>query len=115
MPEKRFRLVDTGALQPMECPCGQTRRAFADAPGGVASMHIVDLKADARTHYHKLTTELYYVLEGEGQIELDGLRVDVHPGSAVMILPECRHRAIGSMRILNVPVPAFDPADEYFD
>ena len=26
-----------------------------------------------------------------------------------------RHRAVGRMRVLNVVVPAFDPADEWFD
>jgi hypothetical protein len=32
-----------------------------------------------------------------------------------MIKPGCRHRAVGDLRILNIPVPAFDPADEWFD
>ena len=39
----------------------------------------------------------------------------VAPGSAIMIKPGCRHRAIGNLKLLNIPVPAFDPADEYFD
>jgi len=27
----------------------------------------------------------------------------------------CRHRAIGKLRIVNIPVPAFDANDEWFD
>ncbi len=27
----------------------------------------------------------------------------------------CRHRAIGKMKIVNIPIPAFDPHDEWFD
>jgi len=26
-----------------------------------------------------------------------------------------RHRAVGRLKIINVPVPAFDEADEWFD
>jgi mannose-6-phosphate isomerase-like protein (cupin superfamily) len=82
-----------------------------------ASLHQVDIEDDARTHYHKGHTEIYYVLEcGPGAaIELDGDRVPVRPGSAVMIRPGVRHRAAGRMRILNVVVPPFDPDDEWFD
>ena len=78
-------------------------------------MHIVDIQKDSRTHYHKKTTEIYVVLDGEGQIELDGKLFPIKPMTAVYIRPGCRHRAIGKMRILNVPIPAFDEADEWFD
>jgi hypothetical protein len=30
-----------------------------------------------------------------------------------MILPGTRHRAVGKLKILNVCVPPFDPADEH--
>ena len=60
-------------------------------------------------------TEIYLVLEGEGQIELDGEVISVKPMTAILIKPGCRHRAIGEMKIINIPVPTFDPADEHFD
>lgn len=81
----------------------------------VATLHLVDISIDARTHYHKQMTEIYLVLEGEGFLELDGQCVPVKPMSAVFIKPGCRHRAVGKLRIINIPVPAFDPADEWFD
>ena len=115
MSDKRFKIVNTKKLESVECPCGSAQRAFTDAPEQTASLHIVEIKEDSKTHYHKKTTEFYYVLEGEGQIELDGMRFDVSPGSSVMIKPGCRHRAIGRLKIINFPVPAFDPQDEYFD
>jgi len=102
-------------ISPVKCPCGQARRAFAEAQGAPATVHIVDISADARAHYHKRLTEIYVVLEGEGHVELDGRRVDVRPMTAIMIRPGCRHRAIGRMRILNTVIPAFDPSDEWFD
>jgi hypothetical protein len=48
-------------------------------------------------------------------MELDGDIVPLEPLTAVLIKPGCRHRAVGRLRIVNIPVPAFDPADEWFD
>lgn len=102
-------------MPPQRCPCGFTQRAFADGTGNVASLHVVDIQEDSRTHYHKKMTEIYLVLEGEGQMELDGELIPVRPMTAIYIRPGCRHRAIGKLKIVNVPVPAFDEADEWFD
>jgi hypothetical protein len=33
----------------------------------------------------------------------------------IKIKPDCIHRAIGKLRILNVAIPAFDAGDEWFD
>ena len=67
------------------------------------------------SHYHKKMTEIYLVLEGEGHIELDGESLPVKPLTTVMIKPGCRHRAVGNMKIINVPIPKFDPDDEWLD
>jgi len=110
-------VVDLTTLEPVRCPCGWARRAFADVPDAPASVHRVEIEADARAHYHRDHTEIYYVLEcaAGAAVELDGTRVAVGPGFAVMIRPGVRHRAVGRMTILNVVVPPFDPADEWFD
>lgn len=106
-------------LPPVDCPCGSTRRAFTDDPDQIASLHVVDVTTESRTHYHKKLTEVYYFLEGEGELEIDGVRHRVRAGDAVLIKPGRRHRAIpgaaGGMKLLNVPIPAFDPDDEWFD
>ena len=106
------RLAD---MQTVECPCGQTRRAFTDDPDQIASIHMVDITVDAKVHYHKKLTEIYLILEGEGHMELDGEIVPVKPLDTILIKPGCRHRAVGKLRIVNIPVPAFDPDDEWFD
>ncbi len=80
-----------------------------------ASVHLVDIEKDSATHYHKAMTEIYVVLEGEGEIELDGRKFPVKPMTAIYIRPGCRHRAIGKLRLLNIPIPAFDPKDEWMD
>jgi mannose-6-phosphate isomerase-like protein (cupin superfamily) len=110
-----FQIVQLDEIPPTHCPCGVTRRAFADSTENVASLHVVEIKADSRTHYHKHMTEIYLVLEGEGAMELDGQIVPVKPMTAVYIRPGCRHRAMGKLKIINVPVPSFDERDEWFD
>ena len=92
----------------MRCPCGRARRAFADVPDAPASVHRVEIEADARAHYHRDHAEIDYVLECAAGAA-------VGPGHAVLIPPGVRHRAVGRMTILNVVVPPFDPDDEWFD
>jgi mannose-6-phosphate isomerase-like protein (cupin superfamily) len=104
-------------VAPVQCPCGQSRRAFVSRDNSVATLHMVDIAADSRTHYHKKLTEIYLILEGTGHMELDGKLVPVKPLTAILIRPGCRHRAVGRLKVVNIPIPAFDPAnpDEWFD
>lgn len=111
----RYRIAQLDDVSPVDCPCGQARRAFAAPDNQVATVHLTDISADSRAHYHKRMTEVYVVLEGSGTIELDGQEYPLKPLTSVMIHPGCRHRAVGDLRILNIPIPAFDPADEHFD
>ena len=110
-----FMISQLDQVPPVRCPCGWARRAFAGGAGNAASLHLVDIQEDSRAHYHKQMTEIYLVLEGEGMMELDGELVAVQPMTAIYIRPGCRHRAIGKMRIVNIPVPSFDEKDEWFD
>ena len=114
-PSLRYRWAQLDRIPPVACPCGTARRAFGNLPEAPASVHLVEIKAEAERHHHQRTTEIYVVLEGEGYLELDGERLAVRPLTAVMILPGCRHRAVGPLRLLNIPVPPFDPSDEHLD
>jgi mannose-6-phosphate isomerase-like protein (cupin superfamily) len=113
--DARYMVAQLDAVPGVPCPCGVARRAFASEDNPLATVHLTDITADAQVHYHKAMTEIYVILEGEGYMELDGVRVPVKPLTSIFIKPGCRHRAVGKMRILNVPIPAFDPLDEWFD
>ena len=104
-------------VEAVPCPCGMSRRAFVQSDHPVTTPHFVDISTDPSAHYHKKLTEIYYILETDGDafMELDGQLVPVRPGTSIFIKPYTRHRAVGKMKIINVPVPAFDPADEWFD
>lgn len=113
MPNYMFAQLDE--IEPVKCPCGESRRAFVDPNNPTSTLHLLQVREDAQAHYHKKLTETYLVLEGEGHIELDDEFVAVRPFSAVLIKPGCRHRAVGNMRIVVMPTPAFDPNDEWTD
>ena len=75
--------------------------------------HAVDIDG-ARPHYHKRSTELYYVLDGGGTVSLDGLEHPVQKGSLVHIPPGVIHGACGRMRVLVVGIPDI-AEDDYFE
>ncbi|HEV3343104.1 MAG TPA: cupin domain-containing protein [Pirellulales bacterium] len=113
----RCEVVDFNEIPGVPCPCGTARRAFADAPDFPATLHRTEISCDAKTHYHRRLTETYYILECEprAEMELDGERFAVRPGTAIVIRPGVRHRAVGRMTVLIFVLPKFDPADEWFD
>jgi mannose-6-phosphate isomerase-like protein (cupin superfamily) len=75
--------------------------------------HAVDIDG-TRPHYHKRATELYYVLEGEGVVMLDGTEHPVRKGSIVHIPPGIVHGARGRMRVLVIGIPDI-AEDDYFE
>ncbi len=113
MSEPKIAIAQLDEISPVPCPCGQARRAFNEPWNSLATVHLTDISKDSRRHFHKGMTEIYIVLEGEGYLEADGVKYPLKPLTAVMIRPGCVHRAVGNLRIINVPMPPFDPADEF--
>ncbi len=85
----RYEVAHLPDIPPVACPCGQARRAFAEAVDFPATVHLTEISAAARTHYHKRLTETYVILECEpgAAIELDGARLPVQTGTAILIRP----------------------------
>lgn len=112
-----YEIVDFASLAGVPCPCGVARRGFADVADFPGTVHVTEISADARVHYHKRLTETYYFLEcgPDAAMQLDEQRIAVHPGMCILIRPGVRHRAIGKMKVLIVVFPKFDPEDEWFD
>ncbi len=112
-----YEIADFTQIAPVACPCGSARRAFADVEDFPATVHITEISADAKLHYHKRLTETYLFLECEpgASMQLNDEIIDVKPGMSVLIRPGVRHRAIGRMKVAIFVLPKFDPADEWFD
>jgi mannose-6-phosphate isomerase-like protein (cupin superfamily) len=112
---KRYERISFAEIPAADCSCGVTRRAFASSDGAPASVHLLEIGDEPVCHFHRRTTEIYVILEGEGHLELDGQMVAVGPHTAVMIKPGCRHRAVGNLKLFNISVPRFDPDDFFYD
>lgn len=98
------------------CPCGESTRPLTRAETPVCNLHITFIR-DSVKHYHKQCTEVYYILDGRGKMELNGDVIDIAPGTMVYIEPDTRHRlwSEAGVRTIVFGVPALDPADEYFE
>ena len=112
-----YEVVDFNTLPGVKCPCGVARRAFLDAEDFPATLHVTEIAADARRHYHRRLTEAYFVLDcaADARMELDDESLALRPGMSLLIRPGTRHRAVGRMKVLIVVLPKFDPSDEWFD
>lgn len=94
--------------------CGFRKRLITKENFKGASFTFVSIY-EAAKHYHKKTTEFYYVLKGEGVLELNEKKIKLEPETLVMINPEVKHRAVGKVEVLVVGIPPFDSTDTYED
>src|SRR3989344_6753983 len=78
---------------PAEITCGIMRK-LTDAKDN-KNMDIVHVTITNQTkkHYHKTLTEVYYVLKGSIEVELDGKKEHLVEGQMVMIHPKTHHKA----------------------
>lgn len=88
-----------------------SREDIAISPAAWA--HAVDIDG-AKPDYHKRSTELYYVLDGDGTVTVDGVVHALGKGSLVHIPPMMVHSASGRMRVLVVGIPDIAD-DDYFE
>jgi len=102
------------APQVIHSSCGESFRLITCQDTPNFSFHVVHI-LDGKKHYHQLSTETYYVLEGKGKLELDDETIDLEPGMAVLIPPGVRHRGFGDFKTVVTGAPAFTLEDEYQD
>jgi len=98
------------------CPCGFSTRPLTSTDTPTCSLHVTFIQ-DSVKHYHRQTTEVYYILEGRGRMELNGDTIEINPGLTILIEPGTRHRLTSpeGVRTIVFGVPAFQAEDEYFD
>ena len=107
------RLADAPTVN---CSCGQSTRPLTAADGVTCNLHVTFI-TDSVKHYHRACTEVYYILEGSGKMELNDEVIDVSPGTVVYIEPGTRHRlwSEAGVRTVVFGVPAFCADDEFYD
>ena len=96
------------------CPCGSSTRLHTRVDGLLANFHITTIH-DAARHFHEHCTEIDYILEGSGRLDLNDDTIDVEPGTLVVIEPGTTHRLVsqGGVTTMVLGIPALDPDDEH--
>lgn len=114
--ESGFEWVDFDSIDGVACPCGTAKRGLMDTADFPGSLHVTEIHEDARAHFHRDHSEIYYFLEcgPDAKMELNKILYPVKTGQCVLIRPGTMHRAIGKMKVLILSMPKFDPLDEHF-
>jgi mannose-6-phosphate isomerase-like protein (cupin superfamily) len=108
--------------EPFTTKDGSTIRVLLDgALGGAANQSLAEAWLEpgqaTQRHYHARTEEIYVVLDGAGEMEVDGDRRPVGPGDAILIPPGAWHeiRAEGSepLRFLCCCAPPYSADDTF--
>ncbi len=99
---------------------GSTIRSLLDlsnAPVRRQSLAEATVPAGTATerHYHRDSEEFYYILEGEGRMEIDEIRQEVAPGDAVLIPAGAWHsiHASSTLRFLCCCSPPYSHEDTF--
>jgi mannose-6-phosphate isomerase-like protein (cupin superfamily) len=112
------------AATPFITADGSTIRSLLDRTNAPVAKHslaeaTLEPGQATRRHYHRESEEIYYLIEGEGEMEIDGERRRVAAGDAVLIPPGARHSirnvAAEPLRLLCSCAPPYRHEDTYFD
>ena len=106
------------AAEPFTTKDGSTVRELMHA--GEQSLAEASLEPGQATerHYHAASEELYYLLAGEGEMEIDGECARVVPGDVIQIPPGARHQITADatgLRFLCCCSPPYRHEDTFFD
>lgn len=84
--------------------CGQIRPLIEEKDSAAAEVHHLEI-TDAKLHYHERTDEVYYVLGGQGRMQLDDIEIELREGVIVYVPRGVKHKAWGNLKVLVVCIP----------
>jgi len=118
-----MHVIHRSMVEPFLADDGSLVRELA-APGNapLAAHSLAEIRHPAgtasREHYHRVAEEVYYVLEGAGEVRVDGQARAIGPGDVVVISPGQRHKVAQLGRqdlvLLVTCVPAYSPEEVVF-
>lgn len=108
--------------KPFTTKDGSTIRSLLDlsnAPVEKQSLAEAVVPAGGATdrHYHKLSEEFYFVLNGKAMMEIEGVTQEIGEGDAVLIPAGAWHQITGieETRFLCCCAPPYAHEDTYFE
>ncbi len=99
------------------------RELFGLPTGGTIHQSLAEASlppgGSTQRHYHAASEEIYFLLEGRAEMELEGERTELGPGEAVAIPPGAWHeiKTLGDaeVRFLCCCAPPYTHEDTYFE
>src|ERR1041384_8027740 len=103
-PTLNFIRRDRADVVPWTETCGQIRPLLEEKDVAAAEVHHLQI-TNAKLHYHQRTDEIYYVLDGQGQMRLDEEEIELHKDVVVYVPRGVKHKAWGNLKVLVVCIP----------
>jgi mannose-6-phosphate isomerase-like protein (cupin superfamily) len=118
-----MHIQNLGEQPPFTTKDGSTIRSILDrtnAPVVNQSLAEATLPGNGATdrHWHQISEEIYFILEGNALMEIDGVERNIGPGDAVLIPPGAWHQITASergVRFLCCCAPPYAHEDTYFE
>ena len=116
-------LVPFASVEPIQGFCGLVWELIDPGAGNSAGLSTalveVNVGMEATLHLHRRTEEVYFILEGEGEVRLGAVSWKVGRWDSVLIRAGERHAIKNAgtaiLRLLTINHPAYDPDDSVFD
>lgn len=109
--DKAYEIVRSYEGELVENESETVREIFSEGNVGISEARI----EEADLHYHEETSEIYYVLEGEGNLEVEGKDIHLEQDDLVKINPGNLHRAYSEeeFRVLVISTPPWKEEDHH--
>ena len=112
-----MRVATRDELQPFTTKDGSEIREFHHTSAQSLAEASLAAGQSTQRHYHAASEEIYVVLEGEGDIEIDGDERRVEVGDAALIPAGAWHQIVATspLRFLCCCAPPYSDKDTFFE
>lgn len=112
-----MEVTSLAVAEPFTTKDGSTIRELHHTGAQSLAEAALEPGATTQRHFHRHSEEIYFILDGTGEMELDGERRPVAPGDAVLIPPGARHQITAgdsTLRFLCACSPPYADDDTFF-
>ena len=105
-------------VEPFTTKDGSEIREYLHTPAQSLAEATLAPGQSTQRHYHRLSEEIYLIVEGGGTMEVDGEEREVRADDAILIPASAWHTLTASsagVRLLCCCVPPYSHDDTYFD
>ena len=103
--------------------CGQVIDLINSEISGSKNMSIatifVDPGKESKMHFHKKMEEIYYILDGKGEININGIVTKIKKGYAILLPVGSKHQIRNTgqkvLKFISVDSPSFEENDIYIE